>query len=75
MVFVPHLGGAEKKISLRELIRPTFILHPPHFPNPRNIPALAVLTYGAEQARPLIGLEWKWKQQYCEVLLLDMLWA
>ena len=27
---------------------------------------LAVLAYGAEQARPLIGLEWKWKQQYSE---------
>ena len=32
VVFAPHLGGggAEKeKFSLRELIRPTFILHPP----------------------------------------------
>ena len=29
---------------------------------------LAVLAYGygAEQAPPLIGLEWKWKQQYSE---------
>jgi len=31
VVFAPHLGGAKKKISLRELIRPTFILHPPTF--------------------------------------------
>ena len=27
---------------------------------------LAVLAYGAEQAPPLTGLEWKWKQQYSE---------
>ena len=27
---------------------------------------LAVLAYGAEQAPPLIWLEWKWKQQYSE---------
>ena len=39
MVFAPHLGGAKKKFFATRTYPPTFILHP-HFPNPRNIPAL-----------------------------------
>ena len=71
-MFAPHLRGCWKKFfSLRELIRPTFILHP-HFPNPRNIPdsqwecrfttqwlLLVRCSYLNQRSEPAPALDWR----------------